>query len=181
MRVSFLTILLSIAFFTEAQKLTTVKVGEDISLRIPDNFINMSTEDRFAKFASSKVPLAMYTSEQRNVDLGVNDNNMQWTKDDTKVVYGFYKASLQNLFDEIEFIQDTITMINGKEFIVFEFESVVKDDNAFSSKKGLKNYTYIQYTSYNEQVLLFNFGCRARFKNEWEGVAKDIMKSVKVK
>lgn len=168
-------------FFSDAQKMITIKVDDGISLKIPESFINMSQEDRFAKFASSKVPLAMYTSEQRNVDLGINDNNMQWTKDDTQVVYGFYKASLQNLFDEIKFIQDTITTLNGREFIIFEFESVVKDDNTFSNKKAIKNYTYIQYTSYNDQVLLFNFGCKARFKNEWEGVARDIMQSVRVK
>lgn len=181
MRLILLTTVLLAALVADAQKMIPVKVGDDISLKIPESFINMSQQDRFAKFASSKVPLAMYTSEQRNVDLGINDNNMQWTKDDTQIVYGFYKASLQNLFDEIEFIQDTITTINGKEFIVFEFQSVVKDDNTFSSKKGLRNYTYIQYTSYNDQVLLFNFGCKARFKGEWEDVAKEIMQSVKVK
>ncbi len=166
-----------------SQSLSTVKIGEDknIQLKIPDTFINMNDEDRMTKVASSKVPFAMFTTQDQEVTLGVNDNPMQWTEQDTETVYGFYKASIQSLFDEVQFIQDDVRDINGREFIVFEFVSSVVDDNQFSSKKPQKNYTYIQYTSYNGQVLLFNFGCRARLKNQWESIAGEVMESVKIK
>jgi hypothetical protein len=163
------------------EKLVKEEVADGVTLRIPSTFINMSSNERIQKFVSSREPLAVYTSEDRFADFAVNQNTMQWTQKDTELIYGFYKASINSLFDEVRFIQDTIREINGKEFIVFEFESVLKDDNVFKSSKGERNYTYIQYTSFNDQVLLFNFGCKSRFKNQWEGTVKEIMESVTIK
>lgn len=171
-----------LAIQTFAQSYTTVKVGpdEDISLKIPKEFISMSDQDRMKRIYSSKVPLAMFANEGQDVTLGINYNVMRWTEKDTDLVYGFYKASINNLFDEIEFIQDDIKEINGRKYIIFEFVSTIKNTNAFSSSRAAKNYTYIQYTSYNNQVLLFNFGCRARQMNTYQSVAKEIMNSVEI-
>ncbi len=180
MRFLFLSALIWVSFYASSQKMVTTKIGDDITLKIPSNFINMSDQDRMRKFATSKVPLAMYATEMQDATLGVNDSPMQWTSNDTQTVYGFYKASLNALFDEIEFIQDDIKKINGREFIVFEFTSVVRDDNTFSGKRTHRNYTYIQYTSYNDQVLLFNFGCKSRIMNEWQGIAQEMMESIRI-
>ncbi len=165
-----------------AQSYAKVEVGpeEDISLKIPTDFISMTDQDRMKRIYSSKVPLAQFANENQDVTLGVNYNIMRWTEKDTDLVYGFYKASVNNLFDEIEFIQDEIKEINGRKFIVFEFVSTVKNDNAFSGSRAAKNYTYIQYTSYNNQVLLFNFGCRARQMGTYQAIAKEIMNSIEI-
>ena len=181
MRILILTIFLCSFLPSHSQKLVATKIGDDISMKIPAEFINMSNRDRMEVVASSKVPLGMFSTESQEVTLGINDNPMQWTSADTDVIYGFYKASINALFDEIEFIQDGKTEINGREFIVFEFVSTVRDENVFSTKSGERNYTYIQYTSYNDQVLLFNFGCPARLKFEWEDIAKEIMQSVRIR
>ncbi len=173
---------LILAIQASAQSYNKVKVGpdEDINLKIPEEFISMSDQDRMKRIYSSKVPLAMFANESQDVTLGINYNVMRWTEKDTELVYGFYKASVNNLFDEIEFIQDEIKEINGRPFIVFEFVSSIKSDNAFSGGRSSKNYTYIQYTSYNNQVLLFNFGCRARLMSTYQSVAKEIMNSVEI-
>ncbi len=163
------------------QKMASTKIGENITMKIPTGFLSMSNRDRMEKIASSKIPLATYSTESQEVTLSINDNPMQWTSEDTKVVYGFYKASVNALFDEVKYIQDTIKQINGREFIVFEFVSTVRDDNVFSSRSGERNYTYIQYTSYNDQVLLFNLGCPARMQLEWEDAAEEIMQSIRIK
>jgi len=181
MRIFILTVFTFFSLQSYCQKLAPVKIGDDITIKISTEFINMSNQDRMARVASSKVPLGMFSTESQEVTLGINDNSMQWKPEDSKVIYGFYKASINALFDEIQFIQDTITEINGREFVVFEFVSTVRDENVFSSKSSERNYTYIQYTSYKDQVLLFNFSCPARLKFEWEDIAKEIMQSVKIK
>ena len=181
MRISIILTLLFASLTTFSQKLFPVEISEEISMKISSEFVNMSNKDRMDKIASSKIPLATYSTESQEATLSINDNPMQWTSRDTEVVYGFYKASINALFDEIKFIQDGIREINGREFVVFEFVSTVRDDNVFSSGKGERNYTYIQYTSYNDQVLLFNFGCPARMQFEWEDVAEEMMQSVKIK
>lgn len=176
-------ILILISFSGFAQKYSAVKVGPDekISLEIPDSFFNMNDQDRMKQVYSTKVPLAMFANESQEVTLGINYNIMQWTEDDTELLYGFYKSSVNNLFDDIEFIQDEIKTINGREFIVLEFVGTIENDNQFSSRAAQKNYTYIQYTSWKDQVLLFNFSCKARLKNQWETIAKEIMESIKIK
>ncbi len=181
MRFSIVLVLLLTGLNTFSQKLFPVEVTEEISMKISSEFVNMSNKDRMEKIASSKIPLATFSTESQEVTLSINDNPMQWTSKDTEVVYGFYKASVNALFDEIKFIQDGVKEINGREFIVFEFVSTVRDDNVFSSGRGERNYTYIQYTSYNDKVLLFNFGCPARLQFEWEDAVEEMMQSVRVK
>ena len=108
MRILIANILLFCFTGSYSQKLVTVKVGDDISLKIPADFVNMSEiVSKTVLFATSRIPLAQYTSEYRDVDLGINNNMMQWTKKDTKTIYGFYKSSIQSLFDKIEFIKIT--------------------------------------------------------------------------
>lgn len=141
----------------------------------------MNDQDRMKSVYSTKVPLAMFADERKEALLGINYNIMQWTESDTELMYGFYKASINNLFDEVEFIQDEIREINGQAFIVFEVVGTIKDDNAFSARTPTKSYTYIQYTSWKDQVLLFNFSCKERLRNQWQTTAKEIMESIKIK
>lgn len=168
------------AIIFSQEKMLKHQINSDISYQVPESFTLMSSGDRIQKFVSSREPLAMHSSVDREVDFGVNWNPMQWIDGDEEMIYGFYKASINSMFDEVEFIQDEIKEINGKKFVVFEFVSSLKSENAFSNKSS-RNYTYIQYTSYNDQVLLFNFGCKARLMNQWKPVATEIMSSVKVK
>lgn len=161
-------------------KMVKHQINDEISYLVPSSFTLMSTSDRLQKFVSAREPLAMHSTMDREVDLGINWNPMRWTAKDDETVYGFYKASIQSMFDNVEFIQDGIKEVNGKKFIVFEFISSLRSENAFSGTKSSRYYTYIQYTSYNNQVLLFNFGCKARLMSTYQSVASDIMNSVKV-
>lgn len=141
----------------------------------------MSEGERLDKFVSSRTPIAVYTSEDRTVDFGINTNIMPWVDGDEEKLRSFYKGTYETLFDEVEYFQDTVKEINGKKFIVFEFVSSLEEENAFSGTKNARYYSYIQYTSYNNQILLFNFGCKPRQLNEWQSVAGEMMESVKVK
>ena len=181
MKISLLSLVLLFPLLAISQeKMEKHEINEEISYMVPTSFVLMSSSDRIRKFVSAREPLAMHSTVDREVDLGINWNPMRWTSSDNEMVYGFYKASIQSMFDNVEFIQDEIKEVNGKKFIVFEFVSTLKSENAFSGTKSSRYYTYIQYTSYNNQVLLFNFGCKARLMSTYQSVAKDIMNSVKI-
>lgn len=141
----------------------------------------MTDGERIDKFVSSRTPLGVYTSEDRTIDLGINTNVMPWIKGDEEKLRSFYKGTYETLFTEVEYFQDTIKEINGKKFIVFEFLSTITEENAISGSKTSRYYSYIQYTSYNNQILLFNFGCKPRKMRTWRPIAKEIMQSVRVK
>jgi len=150
-------------------------------MKIPESFSNMTDGERIGKYVSSRTPIAMYSSKDRRVDLGINSNIMQFIEGDEEKLRSFYRGTFETLFDEIEYFQDTIKEINGRKFVVFEFLSTLKEENAFSGPSVERNYTYIQYTSYNDQVLLFNFGCKPRKMSEWKPVVKEMMESVKIR
>ncbi len=166
----------------EAQeKLIKTKVNDDITMLIPETFNSMSDGERISKFVSSRTPIAVYTSEDRTIDFGINSNIMPWIEGDEEKLRNFYKGTYETLFDEVNYLQDTVRMINGKKFIVFEFVSSLEEENAFSGTKRTSYYSYIQYTSYNDQILLFNFGCKPRQMSDWQAIAGQMMESVKVK
>lgn len=123
----------------------------------------------------------MYTSEDRTVDFGINTNVMQWIEGDEEKLRSFYKGTYETMFSKVEYLQDTIKMINGKKFIVFEFISSLTEENAFSGTQTSKYYSYIQYTSYKGQILLFNFGCKPRQMNTWQPIVYKMMESILVK
>ena len=182
MKKSILVLLLLIPAFLFCQvKLVSTKINNDISLKIPTDFIIMASRDRINKFVSSKIPLIVYTSMDKEINFSVNTNIIQWSDGDEITLRNFYKASFEALFDEVEYIRDTIEDISGQTFIIFEFVSSLKDENVFVGRITIRNYTYIQYTSYEGQVLLFNFGCNASLMNQWQSVAEEIMQSVSIK
>jgi len=173
--------LFACTFLLSAQeKLTRYQLNDEINYLVPASFVPMSKSERIQKVVSNREPLAMHTSMDGEVSLGVNYNRMQWKEGDEALLHDFYKASILSMFDKVTFIQDEVREINGKKFAVFEFIGLLQSENAFSSKSS-ESYSYIQYTLHNNQVLLFNFGCKKRLMNQWQSIAREIMESVKVK
>ena len=161
--------------------LEKVKVGKAIKILVPENFILMSKAERIDKYVSTKEPLVMYTSEDRLVDFGINLTNIGWAQGDLELLKNFYTANIKNLYTEVDFIQQDIKEINGRNYVVFEFTSSVKDEeNVFGGSSSTDKYTYIQYTLYNNQVMLFNFSSPKRLKGKWESAVKEMMNSAEI-
>ncbi len=163
-----------------AQKLERQKISDEISIKIPSDFINMSEEERNRKYVSSRIPIAMFTNYDRTVDVGVNENSTRWGPGDLEILKDFYKANIQGLHTEVNFIQEGIQEVGGREYIVFEFTSKVYSEESFNNN-SVSKYSYIQYTLHNEKVLLFNFTAPLRHRQQWEPVARDIMASVRIR
>lgn len=180
----FLTLFLSLmCFLPQAQpKLERVKVNKSISLKAPTSFIPLSEGELAGRFVTARTPIAMYTSDDLTMELGVNATSNRWPEGDLEIIQSFYKASIANLFTEVKFIQEDIREIDGRKFIAFEFVSKVSDDgNTFGGVGTISKYTFIQYTIVDERVLLFNFTCPSRKRQEWQPVAREIMASIKIK
>lgn len=163
-------------------ELEKVEINKDISLLIPKDFVLMSRSEQINKYVSSNEPLVMYTSEDRNIDFGITLTNLGWAADDMQLLMEFYISGLRNLFSEVEFIQQEVREINGREFIVLEFISKASDDdNVFGGSSSTSKYTYIQYTLFRNQVMLFNLTAPAFMRSRWEGPAKEMMESIRIK
>jgi len=178
---AFLIICLSSAAITAQVSLKRQKVTKEISMEIPESFTPMTQQELYSKFISDRMPIAMYTSADKRADLGINENSSTWVGKDLKILREFYKSNITNLFTKVEFIQDDIQEIGGRQFVVFEFVSTLVDENSIGDVNTISKYSYIQYTIRDNKVLLFNFSCPAMLKRQWQETASTMMNSVKIK
>ncbi len=151
-------------------------------MEIPSSFIPMDIQQQRIKYVSDRAPIAMFTTEDGRVDLGVNTSSTTWGDSDLAILRDFYRAGIINLYDKTDFSKDTIELINDRKFIVFEFNGTLHpDENSFRNEGSLSKYIYIQYTIYNNNVLLFNFSAPAIQRPKWEATVKEMMTSIKIR
>ena len=159
-----------------------VKVTDFITASLPENFTTMTEADLNNKYRSYRYPLAMYSDVNRTVDLGFNRSFTNWRPQDIALVQSFYKASVLNLYTDVDMITDEIQTINGRSFVVFEFVGTVKDEaQSFRSNRVVSKYIYVMYTIYDNNTLVVNFNAPARYKDQWQPTVRQVMQSVALK
>jgi hypothetical protein len=166
-------------------KLVKTKVADGITVSIPQDWRPMDNMDFTQRYPSVRAPLAAFTNLDREIDFSVNVSATQWPDADLVMASRFFKSSISNMFDRVEMINEGIEDINGKKMIFFEFESRVNGRNqTVGVSDPVLRYSYIQYyitPGFPGKTLVFSFSCPRRFRQDWEGTAKLMMKSVRVK
>lgn len=180
-------VVISLVFLFVAQSLHAqesmkrVKIKDVASVLMPEDFAPMSEADLNNKYETYRYPLAMYSDQGRIVDFGVNRSFTTWQEGDIVLVKDFYKASLFNMYTEVEMMQEEIRTINGREYAIFEFVGRVKDEaKSFRNNKTVSRYIYIMYTIYQGNSIVINFNAPERFKEDWRPIAKEMMDSFKL-
>ncbi len=177
---------LSSASISARQKVSfkKTKLSETITLSLPKTFRPMTDDEVVAEYAVYRKPLAMYIDAMNPVHLGVNVSASRWQNSDLAMLKSFYKATLLDLYSDVDFIQEELVKIGDYQFVVFEFTSSVKPtekEQSIIEVNPIRRYYYLQYTVVEGQVMLFNFNCPIRLQPRWAPVAKEIMQSVDLK
>jgi hypothetical protein len=181
MRVTFLIVLFFAASAFQNMKLVKTKVNDSITLSLPEEFTLMTEEELNRKYVSAKAPVAVYTDFSKTVDLGVNIAYSRWNAEDLEIMMSFYKSNIMGLYDEVQFITETVQEINGRDFVVFEFLSKVNDTEGTTiDNSSISRFVRIQYTIARSKTVLFNFSCPERMKDKWAPIANEILESVKI-
>lgn len=163
-------------------RLKKVKVSEAITISLPKEFIPMSDQDIAARHISYRRPIGIFTNQERTADLSINTAVSQWPEADLPLMKDFYKASINALFDGVEFLTDEIIEIDGKQFAVLEFISVTEpDENSGQTQGAVRNYTLARYTIVDGQTMVFTFSSPARQKEKWQPIVREVMSSIKIK
>ena len=170
------------AFAFSKDKLVKVKLTKEITVRLPADFVPMTDDDLANKYFTYRKPTAMYTNPDRLVDFGLNITETRWRQSDLALLQQFYKSGIAKMYTKVNFIQDTITTINKRDYVVFEFVSELVDEDPNSMRKGsiTKQYSYLQYTVKDHQVHVFNFTCPSQIRSKWQETAKEIMHTIKI-
>ncbi|MBC8109600.1 MAG: hypothetical protein H7Y04_00920 [Verrucomicrobia bacterium] len=168
--------------FTQT-KLKKVQLSKTISIALPEDFTPMTDDEIARKYFTFRKPAASFSDPQRLADFSFNENRTPWRKEDIALLQKFYKASYQQLYTKIDFIQEKIVVINKRSFVLFEFVAEVKDEETESMNFGkvTRTYEFIQYTVENEKVQIYHFSCPYQLMKNWQNVAASFMQSVKIK
>ena len=178
----FLTLTFASASLFAQVKLKNVKISKEISMKIPSKFMEMGEEDMWQRSSSYRKAIALYTDEDRVVELGINHAFTRWEEGDIRMLQNMYKASIQEIFDEVKFSKEEITNINGRDFAVFEFVSKIKGiSGPIGQNDSVVKYYYIQYTIVDGGTLVFNFSCQNYVKEDWQETANIMMGTIKIK
>ena len=146
-------IFFSINMIVRAQgSFTRQKITSNISMKISDYFKIMPPQQLLDRYASSRIPIAMFTTIDGSADLGINQTATKWGPNDIDILLDFYKASIANLYSQIDFIQSKIIKVNERQFIVFEFLGELTEESLLGEVNSIKKYNYIQYSPYNGKV-----------------------------
>jgi len=166
----------------EKPKLVKTKVNENLSIMVPKEWIAMDGMDFTQRYPSVRAPLAAYTNQERTVDFSVNISATQWPDANLEMSKKFFKASLMNMFDRVDILDEGIHEVSKKKLIFFEFESRVEGNKKNQELKDpILKYTYVQYLIEPNRTLVFSFNCPRRMKDEWQETAHAMMSGLKLK
>jgi hypothetical protein len=164
------------------EKLKRKKMYNGISAMMPKDFTVMSDLDLAAKYPSTKKPLAMFTSEDRNTDFGVNASKRSFPSNEIEMLQKFYKANIIETYSpskntpstvraQVNFISEGVKEVGGRKFAFYEFNSEFD---------GVRKYHYIQLTLIAEHIYIFNFVTDQRIAALWKEAVPQMMNSVKL-
>src|SRR5689334_6173541 len=98
-------------------KLIKTKVADGITVSIPQGWRPMDGLDFTDRYPSVRAPLAAFTNEERLVDFSVNISATRWPDTNHTLAQQFFKSSIANMFDRVDFISEGVKTIHGKKFI----------------------------------------------------------------
>ncbi len=160
-------------------KMVKKQVDKNVSLSLPEEFEIMSDNDIAKKYPAYRKPVATFTNSDRMIDFGFNVSNNRWGNN-TALLKTFYKATIMQIYDKVDWIQDTIVTHKKRNFIAFEFvsENIAKETDR--QLPPISYYHYVLYTIVKNEVYIFNYTVPIRQKDKWQPVGHLIMNSIKI-
>ncbi len=160
---------------SDSEKFINVKVREGIKVKLPQSFYKMPDKDITERYRSYKLPIAMYSSEDRLTEFGVSISDNFWSGNDLDLLLDFQKSNIMSLYDKVEFKKQGIRKIHKHNMAFFELESNTKFSRSFEKK-----YSLLHYAVVDNRVLVFNFSCPLDQKEQWSELSWKIMNSIKL-
>jgi hypothetical protein len=162
-------------------KLKKFNITKEITVSLPKDFTPLPDDGIAREYPATTRPLAVYTSPNGQIDFSVTKKKTPFKAQDLPMLREFYKANLLEKFTKVDFIRQEVTQVKGKDFIVFEFVSVLADERKASNLAPVQKYSIIQYTIQNNELLIFTLHVPFAMKNEWQDAARQVMNSVAIK
>ncbi|NMM49580.1 hypothetical protein [Marinigracilibium pacificum] len=183
----FLAILLitlpaTISFAQEGLSLEKATVSSNFEVKIPEGFTKMTDEELYSKYRSANPAEFSYISPDKQSEFIINKAETPWPEEDLELLFGFYKATIYDLFDEINILREEIIEIDGKRVAVLEMETVIYPaENSMIPRPTVRKYNYIQYLIHDGKVWIMSFTSPLGAKQDWKEIIEISMESIRLK
>ena len=164
------------SFELDAQKLQKVELIDGIKAKVPSNFYRMQDRDILERYMVYKMPLAMYSSEDRLAEFGLAISDNFWEGNDLELLGEFQESNLNHLYDKVKIEDKGVKTLHKHQAYFFELTSATRYSTSYEKK-----YTIMQYMIVQNRILVFNFSCPAFDREKYEEAARQIMNSIQIK
>ncbi|AFS78483.1 hypothetical protein Curi_c14730 [Gottschalkia acidurici 9a] len=162
-------------FTVNGEKFTLEKkeiIDNKIEVLIPQTFEIMSDETAKMKYPSEARPTIIYTNESGTTNVAFNYTENEATNDQINEVKDSIKSSFKQLYPSATWYDEKVENINGKNVAVLELLTPAIDT---------KIYNLIFLFELDGRLVMGTFNCIEEEKEEYEPIAKSIVKSIVVK
>lgn len=178
---AFLVIILIAGAALADTKLKKYQITKEVSVMLPRDFAPMPDDGIARKYPAANKPVAVYSSPNGQVDFSMAQKRSQFGQQDLHMLRDIYKANLMERFTKVDFIRDEVANINGRDYIVLEFVSVMADERNATHMSPVQKYSIMQYSIKGNQLMVFSLHMPFMMKNDWQNTAREIMGSLRVK
>lgn len=170
---------ISVFFFWTSQevKLKKQKLTEYLTMEVSIDLRAMTQQELSAKFLGAKIPDAALTDEQSAIELTVTGSPTFWLEKDVALLKDFYDSSIPSLFKDIKFEKKEMVIINGQQFIAYQFDGTPAVEEG--GKMPEKRFTYLLYTIYRNGLVTVSFSCPPYLKSKWKPIAEEMFETIK--
>lgn len=144
---------------------------EKLKIYMPNNFEDMSMNDRKLKYPSENRPAIIKCNDDGSITFTLNiiesplsEENVEALKDGMKMI--IKKTNPANVFYE-----DGVLEVNEKNIGFFEFKSSAIDDFL---------YNMMFFLEFQGKTLMGTFSCRYKDYKEWRDVVFEVLKKIEV-
>ncbi len=142
-----------------------------MSMSLPETFGVMPKEILEAKYPASNRPTEVYSNENGTVSIAVNHTNNAITLEQLPQLLPVFEQQFSNLYPTIKWQKKEVIKINGRDFVILEFETPAIDTPI---------YNLMAVSSLDGRMLMGSFNCPIGMKSEWKEKANQIINSIEV-
>ncbi len=191
------------AFTAQDVALKKKSIDGKIKMLVPKSFRHLNadkeqpaSENPLGQFMNRAEPLALFANDDESITLSIQETvepgsksrsnkkleveKQMGTQRDLETERKFKKASFETYFENVRFLRDEVTTINGNQFIVFEMEAKLAGENSKGEKIVSYRYIYMLYGYKGNSSYSINFSCPLDQKREWQVAAQQMMESVQL-
>ncbi|WP_219601023.1 hypothetical protein [Hymenobacter sp. DG01] len=180
-RLTSLLLVLSVLVAFDGPKLKKTPIASNISLGVPEGFAALPDDGIAAKYPAARKPLAVFSNPSGRIDLSVAQKLTTFSNRDYALLLKIYKASIQNMYSKVQFLQEDIRTVNKRDYVALEFVSTVADNRRGGNLAPVRKYQFVQYAIEGNQLYVFTFVAPAEEQAQWQPIAQAVMGSVMMK